>query len=382
MSPTHRILVGWRRPLSLSPLFTLCLIGCGGGGAETPVVEPAAPATQHPAVSTPAAVTASDDTDVGRSRRQNERWKDANGVEYLGDVPLDVFFDQPHMVASNTTPLNGSPVSVPETTQGSETAIAATMPNGAEPETSATGTETEPEPAEPAGKSWEELIPMEVLTSEINSTRNFLNQTLQSVGSYNRSMLMVPPKAASMAVLSGVVMEYPVDINWKEDAIYVRDLARQMNESTLQPGKKDQDRLLRLFESMASILDRSRPAGLNEPEPEDSFADTAEMRFVMMRMAEAQKRMKDEAGTESAFSSKKDLINHEAAILGTMTHVVTLPGYGYADDAEFLGYAKKISDAAREIRNAATASDFNSYELSLSRISTACQECHSAYKNN
>ncbi|MFY9254353.1 MAG: hypothetical protein WAO83_12915 [Fuerstiella sp.] len=366
------------------------IVGCGGGETNPPagtsaVAEPGAnsataPANDASSVS-PQQSTANTGNSSDRPHRQNERWTDANGVEYLGEVPLDVFYDQPYMVASDQTPLAGVATNVPAQSPGGMTS-GGTMSDGDLQVAADSPAVVPPADADNAAVGWTEIMPMSVLTTEVNSIRNFLNESLQSVGSYNRSMLMIAPKAASLAVLSGIVMEHPETLNWKDDAIYVRDLAKKMNLETLQPGKKDQDRLLRLFENVASILDRSKPAGLEEPEASDSYADVAEMRLVMMRMEASQKKLKTEAGSESSFTSQKEMVQHEAAILGAMTHVVTLPGYGYEDDPEFVGYAKKIVEAAREIRNASDASDFATYELALTKVSTACQECHSQYKNN
>src|SRR6056297_661849 len=106
------------------------------------------------------------------------------------------------------------------------------------------------------------------------------------------------------------------------------------------------------------------------------------MRLLRMRMEAAEKKMKNEAGSETAFSSQKDVVLHEASVLATMTKVITTSGYGYADDPEFVGYAQKIIEAAQQIRDAAETGNFGSYELALTQVSTACQECHSAYKNN
>ncbi len=365
------------RMLGIGIVCLAFVIGCGGSDAppqaNTPASGSAAPSNDAPS----STATASTD----RPHRQNERWTDANGVEYLGQVPLDVFFDQPYVVASDQTPLGGVANSVAEPAAGGMSSTGVVPPQNGAPTEDSTSTEPPTAVAIAGASGWEEMMPMETITSEINTVRNFLNESLQSVGAYNRSMLMVAPNAAALAVLSGIVMEHPGNVNWKEDAGYIRDIAKQMNAETLQLGKKDQDRLLRLFESMASVLDRSKPAGLKEPVATDTFADVAEMRLVMMRMAAAQKKMKTEAGSASSFESQKEMINHEASILGTMTHVVTLPGYGYEDDQEFVGYAKKIIDAAREVRNAADAGDFGTYELALTKVSTACQECHSQFKN-
>ena len=376
-----------QRPASIAVLVLSCslwaitIAGCGGttpappnttgtGGAETTA------AASGQTNSTAPSATTSGDSDIGRTRRQNERWADANGVQYLGNVPLDVFFDQPYAVASDATPLAGVN---PATTVALNTGSAGT-PSTAE--TAAVTADTTAADGAADGGDWAEHIPLKTLDEEVTSIRNFMNESLRSVGSFNSSMLMIPPKAATVAALATIAMEHPEEISWKEDARYIRDLAKHMNESDLQRGKKDQDRLLKLFENMQDTLNRSKPAGLAEPPAEDSFADVAEMRLLMMRMGAAEKTMKNEAGTETTFESQKTLVMHEAAILGTMAKVVTASGYGYADDGEFLGYAQRIIDAAKEIRTAAETGSFESYESALGKVATACTECHSAFKNN
>ncbi|MCP4175798.1 MAG: hypothetical protein GY758_34060 [Fuerstiella sp.] len=348
-------------------------VGCGDSTPPAPVRTP--PATVTGSNDTPAAASsAAPDSDPDRSHRQNERWTDANGVEYLGNVPLDVFFDQPYSVASDMTPLNGA-----DPTNGQSLPPTATASNDSPP--SATESADSPATAESEGLSWDELLPITVIDEEIKSIRNFLTQSLQSVGSYNRSMLMVPPNAATVAVLSGIVMQHPEDISWKEDAVYIRDLAKKMNESTLMAGKKDQDRLLKLFESIVDTLNRSRPADLEEPPADDDFATVAEMRYVMMRMEQAETKLKTEVN-ESGFASRKDMIKHESSLLGALVKIISLEDYGYGDDEEYVGYAQQIVQGAKAAMDASAGGDFTAYELSLSKVSRACQECHAAYKNN
>lgn len=238
---------------------------------------------------------------------------------------------------------------------------------------------TTPEPAAAAG-GWEAHISADIVKNEINEIRSFMNQNLQSLGSYKRSMLMIPPRAASLAVMAGIAEQHPAEITWKDDAKYIRNLAGKMNAETLLPSKKVQGELQVLFENIVSTLDRSRPADLEEPPEDQAFPDVAEMSHLMTRMEIAQKKLQTEASSEAAFGSKQDMIRHEVSILGTMAHVATLEGYGYADDEEFLGYAKNVVDAARSARDALDTGDFGTYELSLSKISTNCQSCHSVYR--
>lgn len=343
----------------------------------------AQPATGAVGSSTTAPAGGSTKTDNGSTttgasseRRQNERWTDANGVEYLGNVPLDVFFDRPLEIARDQTPLGGTEPQTDPTP-----ATVGTSGTGMTPPVKTDPPPTE-QPVAAASSSWDELIPIETLKTEIKNVRNFMNTSVQRYSEYKKATLMIPGKMASVAVLSTIAMEHGEEIGWKADAPYIRNLAKKINEDTLQPVKKDFEKVQLLFEGIVGILDRSPPPDLEEPDPEDSYADVASMDLVMVRIDEAEKRMKNEAGTESAFESKKDLIRHEAAILGTMSHVLTMESYGYADDEEFVGYARTLIEACKTINNATETNDFGSYDLALSKISTTCSACHSNYKNN
>lgn len=316
---------------------------------------------------------------------RDEVWVDADGQKYLGKVPFDAFFDEPYAVASNQSSLSGSEPAVVANGNGGESSAATSEPVTMPDETPAADPAGATDPVAStagSGDDWGSLISAEALDEEVKSIRNFMNENLQSVGAYNSAMLMLPPKAASLAALAEVASKHPEAVSWKDDAAYIRDLGKQMNASALQRGAKDQKRLLELYEAVSDTLNRSRPASLAEPPAGDSFAESAEMRLVMMRMEEAEKRMRTEAGSEAALSSKKTMVAHEASLMAVMAKVVTQPGYGYEDDPEFTGYGAAIVEAAQSIKLSAESGDFAGYEAGLSKISTTCQNCHSKYKND
>jgi hypothetical protein len=309
---------------------------------------------------------------------RGEVWVDEKGQKWFGNVPMDAFFDQPYTVASDATPIGGGAAATSVVSSEGSTDVPG--PTITEPPAVPSGTEATP-PAT-GGDSWGDLISEVELDNEVKAIRNFLNENLQSVSNYNSSMLMIPPKAATLGALAGVAMEHPNAVSWKEDAKYIRDLAKQMNSDTLRSGPKDQKRLLELYETMSDTLNRSRPADLAEPPEADGFAEVSEMRLLMHRMEESQNRMKTEAGTDTALTSRKDMVAHEAALMATLAKIVTLPGYGYEDDPRFTGYAKTVVEAALTIKGAAEGNDFATYELALTKVSTSCNNCHMDYKSN
>lgn len=359
----------------------LNVVGCGGGSKEPSVASSDGEGSAVEKTGNPADTASPESTAPTNSRGQDEVWVDDNGNKFLGQVPFDAFYDQPYTVASNSTPLASGAAQPVAGLPAVATPAADGMP-AASTDTSSDTNISENAAATGGEVAWAELIPTEVLESEVKSVRNFLNATLQSVASYNSSMLMIEPKAATVAALAAISEDHSGDISWKEDAAYVRNLAKKMVESPLQRGKKDQARLQTLFENMTDTFNRSRPAGLEEPPAEDSFVDVAEMRFLMRRMEEAEQKLKTEAGSESLFADKKEMVKHEAAILRTFTHLIALEEYGYGDDEKFRELAGNVKQASESIQTAAETGDFSAYQLALSTVSTNCQQCHSLFKNN
>ncbi|MCH2210604.1 MAG: hypothetical protein MK110_04845 [Fuerstiella sp.] len=355
------------------------LTGCGtrdsGNPDQTKAANSATPPTVTPLVnskvtesqiSQPAAQTT-----VAATRRPDEVWEDADGRRYLGKIPYDVFFDHPLEVASDPRPTEpaDTPLSDGNPADDSATTAAVDATVGRSPSES------------PLTKDWASVLPAENLQSEVKSIRNFLNQKLQSVGNYNSAVTMIPAQAATLAVLAGMAIEHSGNLSWKQDAGYIRDLAAAMNNSPLKRGSGDQRRLRRHFENLADTLDRSRPSGLSEPDPERPLSDVAEMRLVMQRMEQAEQRLRTEV-SESSFAGHQDLVRHEAAILSGLVRAVTTESYGFADDSEFIEYAAQIADSGQAMREAVETEDFSSFQLSVSRLAGVCQACHRDYKNN
>lgn len=375
-------------------LVCIAVSGCGGSDAPAPddsasaAADPQTPAADSAA--TPEANPQTAATAPGRPRARDEVWVDENGQKFFGKVPLDAFFDKPYEVASNQTPIGGeTPMAVADAGDAAPAADAAPemaddtpAANAPKPSTASDTPATAPATASADAAGWDSLIPVATLDAEVKNIRNFLQENVSSVGSYNSSMMMIPPKVATLAALAEIVRSSGESVSWKDDAAYVRDLAKKMNESPLQRGAKDQKRLQELFESVADILNRSKPSGLEEPPESDSFAEVADMRSLMKRMEEAEKVLKTEVSSEDALGNKKDIVAHESAILGTLANVVIQKGYGYEDDAEFTGYGKSIVEAAQSAKLAGDSGDFSGFEAAMSKVATTCQNCHSKYKND
>ena len=291
----------------------------------------------------------------------------ANGQKMIGDIPYDVWFDDPVGLVNNSQPVNSAPVA-PTTVQ--------TPANGA-----GTGTEPAKTIATASDSSdWSTIISAETLQAEVKTIRNFLNQKLQTPGQYNSSMFELPAQTATLATLAGIASSHSGEIAWKERAPYIRTIAATMHAEKLQTGPKFQRPLLEKFEQIDEMLSGSLPGGLDKPADEFEFSELADMPFVMKRMEIAFNKMKTEAGSEDSFEKNGDMIQQESAILGAMMKAVLTEGYGYADDEDFLGFAKPIQDSAKKMGEAVTAGSFETYDAGLSAITKSCTQCHNVYQ--
>ncbi|HEX6983789.1 MAG TPA: hypothetical protein VF170_00365, partial [Planctomycetaceae bacterium] len=252
------------RPLPIASALVVALLGC----SEEP--EPAPPKEDAPVVvpTGPPAPAPVDDRALLRRPK----------------LPDDVFFDDPLAIVANRTRVPG--VAVPESRPASPTESAPA--------------DTEPSP-EPQAVDWASLLPADLLVVEVNRIRERFAPKLQSVASFNNSLLDFPPYAAELAALGGIATEHPGNVPWKQNAKYVRDLAAEMLADQLQRGQKSYEQVKGPFDKIATLLDGKRPEGLPEADDATDFATAADFGYLMRRFEAGQNAMKTTGGSEAAF---------------------------------------------------------------------------------
>jgi len=354
-------------------MFLCSLSGCGGGSrppadsteqTKSVVDEQADGQSDTTTDSPPNASTREKTPLASQDSGQIVRAKvDANGQKWIDNVPVDVWFPDPLKVAGNQQVVVIAP---------DKTSTTPSNPTGS--------TAPKPEPKPSGTANWPSLISAEVLESEVKQIRNRLTDKLRTVGSYNSGYLELPPHLATLTVLAAVAIEHPGDIRWKENAKYVRDLSAGMNAEKMVRGAKSYRKIQTPYESIITIFNGSKPATLENAEDATDFSEVADFGYLMKRLDIGSKWLKVNAGSESNFKEKPEEILSEAGVSAVIGKVITMEGYGYADDQEFLGYAKKLVDGARQMTAAAKSGDFASYDTGLNMVYQSCTECHGVYR--
>ena len=359
--------------LSLASLSLLGLVlltttpGCGGGTSSDSTTSGATPASSN---GDSAGETGTQEPPTaGHSQDTSSATRVVDGRKWVGDIPYDVFFDNPTAIANDATT-----VAVATPANGGETAPAAGGGTESQPADSASGGG-----AAPAG-NWEALIPKQVLEDEVSRLQNELKASMINVGKYNSSFQQVASNGTSLAAMAYIAMQHPQGPNWQENAKYVLSLATAISDNASGRGRTAYTATQLPFEQIATILAGSKPAGLEEPDAEIDLSLSVYRSGIMERMRVAQDKMKKDFGREEDWAANRDAVIHEATVLAAMTALIGSTDYDSAEEAEYRQFVKDMVTACQEIVSATRGENFDGYKGALDGVQKACDGCHMGYR--
>lgn len=352
------------RPTILLIAVSLVAVGCGGGSSSPTTTNTETGSDAN--TSNETGGETSQPVPNGTSEASDVLVQVRNGQKWIGDIPLDVWYDDPLGVASNMQ-------TVPSANPGNTVAMTPAQPDPMPAET---------EPEEPAGggTDWKSIITAAALDKEMTDIRNRLNTDLQSVGTYNRNYLALPPHLATLAVMAGVAKEHPDDFRWKDKAGYIQQLAKNMNADQLRTGAASFRPLREQFDYFLDIMNGSVPPGLEEAPADEAIPDTTDFGELMKRLEVASKFINVNGGTEEAMKTNAEKLQHEAMVLGAITRVLNREGFGYEGDSGFDEFVDMLVKSSQEINSAIESEQFDKFDLARSQMGQSCTLCHTDYR--
>lgn len=353
------ILMAWCRRAGISGvlLSATCLAGCGGGSANS---------SGEGKASAPASAGKSKPTKSKSGESSPSAVKvDVDGRKWLGDIPLDVFFDDPLAVVADSAKV---PTEAPMKPESPSPTIPTENPAPAAAAAAGMGSE------------WKDLISIDQLQSETKRIRNHLTVALQSGGTYNGHYKELQVDGAVLGAIANIVAEYPESMTWKPNAKYIRDYGHQLSESSKALGKDAYEKSQAAAEKVTAILDGNAP-GDDDIAPQRPFGEVANRAGVMKRIEKASEWMRTNIATENKFKSELEQIQNEASMIATLGTVVTHESYESAGEEDYKGWAKSLIEGAREAVQSTQDQAFPKFQSAINKINKACQDCHASYGN-
>ena len=290
----------------------------------------------------------------------------------LGDIPLDVWYDNPLQVAQDKKPVTGG----------------AGKANGADKKASDTAGESavkapaaEPETKSAGGDDWAALLDKETLENEVKQVKQGLANAFMSVNKYNANYKGdIPMHGSVLAVLAELAGKLPESVSWKEKAPQVRDLAADVVNKSKGLGAGSFDPAKKTYDTLTELLSGNTPPDLPQAAPSTEFSEVAKRSGLMKRMDKAHEWMKQTVTTEEAFKKNSEEVLHQARMLAVLSKVVGAPGYNSTDEEDYQGFVKRMVDANKQIIQAAKEGNFAAYSDASNKNQRNCDECHSSYR--
>lgn len=371
--PTSLGITGSGLSLAMCLGLVLPLLGCGGS-------QP--PASSQKTTSTPSKESAktskaSAESAPSTASRSKLVRVDIDGRKWIGDIPYDVFFDDPLAVVSNTQTVASANASTP--TMASESSTTRTTDTPTETTTPAKPAETSA--GSSSGTVWRSLITIEQLQQETKRIRNHLTQSLQSQGTYNGNYKELQVDGAVLAAIAAIVPEHEEGFSWKNHARYLREFGRQLNGSARALGKEAYTKSQAVGQNILAVLDGSVPADAGDPPATQPLAEAIDRIGLMYRIQKAKDWMKLEVNSESKFNSELDKIQLEASLVALFGSIVADKSYDYADEDDYKKFVRDLIDGGKEAAAAARDQSFPKFNDAIDKMQKACDQCHGIYGN-
>ena len=230
--------------------------------------------------------------------------------------------------------------------------------------------------------AWSKLVSPETLADEVKSLNTELIDEVKTQQAFLGGANKKSRRTLSMlAVTFGIINEYAGDVKWKTQAAAVRDLfsragfnCKAATEQTYRDAKQRSDDLSALLrgESIKVII---------AAETSNEWSKVADRPPLMSRLELAQRdRIAPWTANAAEFKKNSAALGHEAEMVATLAEVVSRPGYDYADDEKYRGYAKSLQQSALELRAAIQSDNYQAAHTAAGTLSKACANCHGDFR--
>jgi hypothetical protein len=185
-----------------------------------------------------------------------------------------------------------------------------------------------------------------------------------------------------LALLFGIIAEYDGDVRWKKDSVNMRELMARTgftckvgSDASYNEAKLRKDELETLVRGGAGPT----VAGV---EPKASWEKVVGRPPLMQRLEMAQQQgLAVWTANAGDFGKFQDKILAEAELIAAISEVIQRPGFEFADDETYLGFARQMRDAAISIVEAAKSKNYDAARAASGKIDKACSQCHEGYRS-
>lgn len=294
-------------------------------------------------------------------------------TKWIGDIPYDVFYDQPLTIAADNTAVASNATSNNAPSTGTETTTEKPMASD--------GGSSGSSGAASSDVNWSEVIPMPFLVAEIKRLRTQLTQNLQTVATYNRATNQIALDGAMLSAMAAVAEVHPEDNPWKANAKFVRDLGYEVYMNADGTGREPWTATKEPFEFALTVLDGGATPDIT-PEDKVPFSDVVYMSEIMKQIELSFNNLKANINTEDRLKEDPAAVEREIRVLLTLGTMMGTDSYSYTEEKKYQAFVKRFVDGAKQSADAVKTGLIDDFQAGLNAIQTTCAECHTQYRGS
>jgi hypothetical protein len=256
-------------------------------------------------------------------------------------------------------------------------ALNAPVANTAKPPTESIATQTD------AGEAgWSKVISAETLEDEVKSLQKQVSENVTTPAKFKGGGFKEGRKQfTELALLFAIIAQYDGDVRWKDKAAGVRDLMARAGQNckvgtdaSFTEAKLRKDDLEQLIQG-ASISASNGDADAKW----DKIADRPPL---MQRLEQAQQQgIAPWTANPGEFNKNASALLHEAELVAAISQSIQQPGYEFADDETYQGFARQMRSAASDVISAVKAKNYEAARAASGNIEKACSACHEGFRS-
>jgi hypothetical protein len=238
--------------------------------------------------------------------------------------------------------------------------------------------------AAPAGDAaWSKIIAASTIEDEIKAQTASLAEVTKTPSVFKGGGNHVARvHFTELAMLFGVVSQYDGDVRWKKDAQGLRDIFRRAGVNCKVGTDNSYKEAHQRSDDLAQLIGGGK-IEMAKPDPDAKWADIANRPPLMTRMGKEGYDPKIKAWTsdKGEFSKNRNALLEEAQIVAVIAHLIQDPSFEFADDQDYLGFAKELEKQALEIVEAVKGDDLGRAQKAAGQLNKACSACHEGYRS-
>lgn len=228
---------------------------------------------------------------------------------------------------------------------------------------------------------WAKYISTTTIEDEVKQAKLRLDQIVTTpskfaAGGFTEARL----EFSGLAILFGIVAEYPGQVRWQKSALTAKEAFAQMAANAKVGSTQAYNEAKTRLQELADMLNGSEFPGSPPEEPKgwEQIVD----RQPLMKLCELahQQSLTPMTANAAAFKENGEDILRYAELMAAYSALLLKEGMPDADDGDYRVHCDKMLESSLEVIQAVKAANADMARQAVGQMSQACTNCHNSYR--